>query len=230
MNSPRSEHALISFLRGTGLFLLIASTLTYFGGAACVPAPSDGDGHDSLGEAVYTTAHVTTAGESLSCEECHGHDGNGGPDPAIRGSSSSHLQSHAQGGGTHPAGVKYADLTHEDLDALAEFHGGSHDDDHDHDPGDLVGDPVAGQLLFTTALPTVDGVDLSCSNCHRQDGGGAGGPSVLGQSAEHLMEHAQGTGGHPEGIKYPELTAQDFADMAAFLAVEGTDDHDGDHE
>ena len=82
-------------------------------------------------------------------------------------------------------------------------------------------DPVRGQVLFTTAQPTDDAVDLSCSNCHRQDGGGAGGPSVIGQEAEHLMEHAQGDGTHPEGVKYPDLTAQDFADMAAFLVTSG---------
>jgi hypothetical protein len=37
------------------------------------------------------------------------------------------------------------------------------------------------------------------------------------------MEHAQGEGDHPEGIKYPEMTPQDFADIAAYLA---TSDHD----
>jgi cytochrome c553 len=73
-------------------------------------------------------------------------------------------------------------------------------------------------MVFTTPQSTADGVDLSCGSCHRQDGAGAAGPPVRGQSAEHLLEHAQGDGPHPEGIKYPDLVPQGFVDMEAFLA------------
>ncbi len=196
-------------------------------GPACI-SNTGGASHtdQTVGAVLFRTNYVTAGGESQSCDDCHGANGSGGPDVDIRGSSSSHLQSHAQGTGTHPDGVKYPDLTDDDFVAIAEFLGGegAGNDDHDDGADDLVGDAQRGMELFRSPQPTAGGIDLSCSSCHRQDGAGAGGPSLLDQAAGHLMEHAQESGEHPEGIKFPELTAQDFADMAAFLSTE-TDGH-----
>lgn len=214
--------------RPGALLLMLASTFLVF---ACIGCPnqvgngSDDDDEEGPGETLYSTAQLTTGGQLLSCAQCHGPDGSGGRDPEIRGSSSSHLQSHAQDLGTHPDGVKYPDLTHEDFEAIATFLGGVHSDDEDGAFEGLVGDANRGQSLFTTPQPTSEGVDLSCASCHRQDGAGAAGPSVREQSAGHLLEHAQGGGPHPEGIKYTGFSPQDFVDMAAFLAAPH-DEHD----
>ncbi|MFQ5461078.1 MAG: c-type cytochrome [Phycisphaerae bacterium] len=70
--------------------------------------------------------------------------------------------------------------------------------------------------------------DASCAQCHGDDGSGGRAPSVRGADADTLQSLAQGDGQHlalaggrvgrvPE-VKFPELTAEDFAALAAFLA------------
>jgi len=190
------------------------------------------------GASLFSTAHTTIGGAMLACANCHEADGSGDIGPDIRGEPGDHLQEHAQGEGRHPDGVKFSSLTQDDFAAIAAFLGGpafgdGHDDDdddgddsgeaeHDGDEGSvdssLVGNPATGQAVFSTEHKTAGGATLACANCHEADGSGIIGPDIRGESGNHLQEHAQGSGRHPDGVKFPDLTPQDFADIAAFLA------------
>ncbi len=174
------------------------------------------------GDTLFSEAHATVGGAMLACAGCHSADGSGDIGPDIRGESGDHLQEHAQGEGRHPDGTKFPDLTEDDFVAIAAFLGGSavgasEGEEHDIDPS-LVGDPLTGQTAFSTEHTTAGGAALACSGCHAVDGSGNIGPDIRGESGSHLAAHAQGSGRHPENVKFPELTDQDFMDIAAFLA------------
>ncbi|MFQ5463343.1 MAG: hypothetical protein ACE5E5_12055 [Phycisphaerae bacterium] len=189
----------------------------------------------NTGATLFSTAHATIGGAMLACANCHGTDGSGDFGPDIRGEPGNHLQEHAQGEGRHPDGVKFSSLTQDDFTAIAAFLGGpalgaGHDDD-DHEGDDegehddegsvdssLVGNPATGRAVFSTEHQTAGGAALACANCHQADGSGNIGPDIRGESGNHLQEHAQGSGRHPDGVKFTDLTPQDFADIAAFLA------------
>lgn len=180
------------------------------------------------GARLYASPQITSSGGSSSCAQCHGTTGTGGSAPAIRGEAVDHLITHAQAGGPHPEGVKYPNLTEADFVAMTAFLGGDTSTDHHDDNGSdepLIGDPVRGQEIFNVAQVTTSAGRFSCANCHAADGSSAFGPDVRGQPADHLISHAQGGGRHPAGVQFPDLTDQDFADMAAFL---GGDHHEED--
>lgn len=85
------------------------------------------------------------------------------------------------------------------------------------------GDPVNGATLFRTPqVTTFPTVFVACADCHGQDGEGANAPSLRGLSAILLTNSALGSTRHPapvgrQDVKFPELSPQDFRDMAAFL-------------
>lgn len=58
----------------------------------------------------------------------------------------------------------------------------------------------------------------ACASCHDSDGSGLIGPDIRSSTRDHLQEHAQGDGPHPEGVKFAALTPGDFDDLALFLA------------
>jgi hypothetical protein len=58
------------------------------------------------------------------------------------------------------------------------------------------------------------------------DGSGNIGPDIRGDDADHLQDHAQGDASHFEGVKFAALTAQDFADIATYLAGQCAADPD----
>ncbi len=84
---------------------------------------------------------------------------------------------------------------------------------------------------YHTPQLTNFGVEISCAECHGQDGAGgqnAAGQAIggiLGFGADVLAAHAQGNAHHPAptgraDVKFPNLTAEDFDAIAAFLAYE----------
>ena len=210
---------------------LVAMAGVLGNGAGCTTGTPDAPADPALVEAgrlLYSQPHLTDGGGEYSCAECHGADGSGGDAPSLRGEEADHLQSHAQGGGGHPAGILYPDLTTDDFRAIAAFlgaEGGGEHNDNEAPVDTLPGDAERGHELFTTPQPTTGVGPISCANCHASDGSSGFGPDIRGEEADHLEAHAQGGGRHPAGVKFPELTAQDFADMAAYLAGEGGTDH-----
>lgn len=194
-----------------------------FVGLACVDLVGTGGGEmdGPSGEVLYSTAYATTGGGSLACADCHGVDGSGEIGPDVRGANGSHLQEHAQEEGRHAEGVKFPDLSLDDFNAIALFLGGSASpaEGDGEDEEALVGDSVRGIGILVTPQMTVGGAMLACASCHGADGSGDVGPDIRGEPVGHLEEHAQGGGSHPDGIKFPDLTDQDFADIAAALAA-----------
>jgi uncharacterized repeat protein (TIGR04052 family) len=95
-----------------------------------------------------------------------------------------------------------------------------------------------GEVVLTSSWPTVNGTSTSCTVCHGPMGAGGIGPDIRVSTQAHLQEHAQGTGPHPEGVKFAELTEEEFHDLAAYLAslceadpdceAESVDEHDHD--
>ncbi|MFQ5496117.1 MAG: S8 family serine peptidase, partial [Phycisphaerae bacterium] len=90
--------------------------------------------------------------------------------------------------------------------------------------GTAAGDAVNGATLFLSPQPTNLGVSKACADCHGHDGSGNTAADIRGFSAAALAASAQGFVSHPapvgrQDVKYPTLTAQDFNDMEAFLAV-----------
>ncbi len=90
---------------------------------------------------------------------------------------------------------------------------------------------TAGSTLFRDTQPIADESqpDASCAQCHGDDGSGTPrAPSVRGADEGVLQGFAQGdvqhlaiAGGRPSRVpevKFPELTEEDFAALAAFLA------------
>lgn len=101
--------------------------------------------------------------------------------------------------------------------------------------GDGSGDSLIGSTdaspvgVYNTAQLTNFGVEISCAECHGQDGSGgqdtAGRPvvGIQGVSAQVLADHAQGDARHPAPtgrvpLKFPDLSAADFDAMARFLS------------
>lgn len=74
-----------------------------------------------------------------------------------------------------------------------------------------------GRSTFTTPRPAVGGQVVACAGCHMQDGAGDIGPDIRESTVDHLIEHAQGDGPHPEGVKFTSFTPSDFDEMAAYL-------------
>ena len=89
-----------------------------------------------------------------------------------------------------------------------------------------TGDATTGEEIFATARTTTAGADLACAGCHADDGSGNIGPDIRGSGADHLQEHSQGDGPHPEGVKFDQLTAENFADIAAYLGEQCAADPD----
>lgn len=97
-----------------------------------------------------------------------------------------------------------------------------------------------GRTLFTTPQTTATGGMAACADCHGTDGSGASAADTRNSDAGHLQDHAQGD--FPMPVKFPDLTAEAFADMAAYMLSEcqnaddctptaDTDhDHAGDHD
>lgn len=80
------------------------------------------------------------------------------------------------------------------------------------DLGDTIptqqGDAVAGAAIFAAN---------GCNTCHGEDGSGGFGPSIRSVQAETLAAKLQDpTVGHTGGL-FPDLSAQNLADLAAFL-------------
>jgi uncharacterized repeat protein (TIGR04052 family) len=75
-----------------------------------------------------------------------------------------------------------------------------------------------GQTAFTTTRETAGGSSFACADCHAADGSGDIGPDIRSSTAGHFLEHAQGDGPHPDGIKFDDLTESDFGDIEIFLA------------
>jgi len=92
---------------------------------------------------------------------------------------------------------------------------------------------TTGGTLFRTPQPINDEFqsDASCAQCHGDDGSGTPrAPGVRDTDAATLQSFAQGDGQHlslaggrvgrvPE-VKFPQLSAEDFAALAAFLTGE----------
>lgn len=81
----------------------------------------------------------------------------------------------------------------------------------DDDTPPIAGDPAAGESIFMIN---------SCGLCHCEDAVGdclPGAPALVNASADLLESNLIGDDPHVGG-KLPELTAQDLADLAAFLA------------
>ncbi|NOT02418.1 MAG: hypothetical protein HOP29_17575 [Phycisphaerales bacterium] len=79
------------------------------------------------------------------------------------------------------------------------------------DPPPAAGDPVAGESIFMVN---------SCGLCHCDDAVGGclpGAPALVNASTDLIQSNLQGDDPHVGG-KLPELTPQDLADLAAFLA------------
>jgi len=77
---------------------------------------------------------------------------------------------------------------------------------------DLVGDPVAGEPFYTTN---------GCSSCHCDDASGGcalDAPNAVGVEFSILEAHLTGDESHPVKL---DLTAQDLADLQAYLASLG---------
>ena len=95
-----------------------------------------------------------------------------------------------------------------------------------------------GRTTFTSMQAAAGGAILTCANCHGQDGSGLVAPDIRSSTVDHLVEHGQGDGPHPDGVKFTELTEEDFHDMGLYLAsiceadadcTPGSDDEHG-HE
>lgn len=78
--------------------------------------------------------------------------------------------------------------------------------------GDLVGDPAAGESLFTAN---------GCTSCHCDDASGGcalSAPRIVGVAIEEITARLTGDVFHPIKV---DLTAVDLADLQAFLASLG---------
>jgi len=104
----------------------------------------------------------------------------------------------------------------------------------------LQGDPVRGQQLYDSTLPSsVDGLPLACFACHTLDGSPLVGPSFQGVMSRIPADYPSADYYLLESILYPEtykspgfesavmtanfgsrLTEQDLADMLAFLKTQ----------
>lgn len=83
---------------------------------------------------------------------------------------------------------------------------------------DVLAAIARGQSAFAATRTSAGGTMLACVNCHGADGSGVIGPDIRSSTEEHLLEHGRGDGPHPEGVKFADLTGDDAADIAVYLA------------
>jgi uncharacterized repeat protein (TIGR04052 family) len=82
---------------------------------------------------------------------------------------------------------------------------------------DMAAAITRGTSLYSTEWETVGAGVLSCLSCHGADGSGGSGPDIRPSSVNHLREHSQQDGPHPDGVKFDDLLASDYDDLGAFL-------------
>jgi len=173
-----------------------------------------GDGAGLVGDAVTGLALYGTNG----CGICHCDDGAGEclpGSPNLQGSTVEENREALLGDSAHVGG-KVPDLTEQDLADLVAFLadvGGGGDDggDNGNGGGGPTGDAQAGQAFFTAN---------ACSACHCVDGAGgcaASAPRVIGAVPDTIRETLAGESTHTGG-KFNDITDQEIADLAAFLA------------
>ena len=103
------------------------------------------------------------------------------------------------------------DNENENDNATDDDDGNANDNDNDNtnDNGSgLTGDAIMGETLFSA----------NCAVCHGADASGVIGPNIQGEGADDVAERVSGQGGHTTF----DLSDQDVADIAAFLATLGS--------
>lgn len=73
------------------------------------------------------------------------------------------------------------------------------------DTSGLTGDVAAGEVLYAA----------DCAACHGVDAAGGSGPSLLGEDAEEFETAIPN--GHGSMPAFPDYTAQDIADVIAYV-------------
>lgn len=178
---------------------------------------TDGDGlGDANGSDPGTNGDGAVVFQANSCFTCHCDDASGGclaDAPNIQGVELVTIQEILQGERVHPGG-KFPGLTDENLAGLEMFLAELAAAPPDDGAAALTGDQAAGETIFTANI---------CGACHCDDASGGCLPSAPAlQTTDNatLLDFLVGDPLHTGG-KFPDLTDQDIADLAAFLAQVG---------